>query len=165
MKKTTLVLGLGNTLLSDEAVGIRVIRRLEATSDLAQVRLLDGGTLGFTLAAPIAECPHLIVVDAARMGESAGTVRVFEGSAMDLQLSGKGKSVHEVSLADLMDMARLSDTLPRHRALVGIEPANVDWGETLTPEVQAAVPQAMNLVRALVARWGATAAPVPGSES
>lgn len=151
----TLVLGLGNTLLSDEAVGITVIRRLEAASDLAQARFLDGGTLGFTLASPIAEHPRLIVVDAARMDEPAGTVRIFEGNAMDVQLSGKGKSVHEVSLADLMDMARLSDTLPRQRALVGIEPAVVDWGETLTPPVKAAVPQAMDLVRALVRRWNA----------
>ena len=73
---------------------------------------------------------------------------------MDRQLSGKGKSVHEVSLADLMDMARLSDTLPQRRALVGIEPAEVDWGDALTSTVAAAVPAAMEAVRTLVARWG-----------
>lgn len=155
MNQTTLVLGLGNTLLTDEAVGIEVISRLENAADLSDVRFLDGGTLSFTLAAPIADCPRLIVVDAARMGEPAGTMRVFEGEAMDLQLSGKGKSVHEVSLADLMDMARLSDTLPAHRALVGIEPAEVDWGDALTPSVEAAVYPAMEAVRALIARWNA----------
>ncbi len=72
---------------------------------------------------------------------------------MDQQLSGKGKSVHEVSLADLMDIARLSDTLPWRRALVGIEPAEMGWGDSLTPAVEAAVPQAMDNVRALVERW------------
>jgi len=153
VNESTLILGLGNTLLTDEAAGIEVIRRLEAAADLTSVRFLDGGTLSFTLAAPIADCPRLIVVDAARMGQVPGTVKVFEGEAMDRQLSGKGKSVHEVSLADLMDMARLSDTLPQRRALVGIEPAEMDWGDALTSTVAAAVPAAMDAVRTLVARW------------
>ena len=72
---------------------------------------------------------------------------------MDRQLTGKGKSVHEVSLMDLMDMSRLSGTLPRRRALVGIEPGEIDWGDTLTPAVEAAVPLAIAEVRRLLARW------------
>ena len=159
MTETTLILGLGNSLLSDEGAGVETIRRLEATSDLSGVRLMDGGTLGFSLAAPIADSPRLIVVDAATLNEPPGTVRVFEGGAMDLQLSGKGKSVHEVSLADLMDMARLSGTLPRRRALVGIQPAEIDWGDALTPAVEAAVPKAMEEIHALVARWNANSPP------
>jgi hydrogenase maturation protease len=103
----------------------------------------DGGTLSFTLAGPIAESQRLIVVDAAAMGAPPGTVRVFEGEAMDRQLSLHAKTVHEVSLADLFDIARLTDTLPAHRALVGIEPAVVDWGSELTPPVEAAVAEAM----------------------
>lgn len=159
MTATTLILGIGNTLFADEAVGVEVIRRLEAAGDLEDVVFIDGGTLSFTLAAPIADSPRLIVVDAAILGEPPGTVRVFEGEAMDRQLSGKGKSVHEVSLMDLMDIARLSDTLPEQRALVGVEPQVVDWGDALTPTVEAAVPQAMAAVRELVARWAALAPP------
>jgi hydrogenase maturation protease len=155
---TTLILGIGNTLFADEGVGVEVVRRLEAAGDLEDVAFVDGGTLSFTLAAPIADSPRLIVVDAAILGEPPGTVRVFEGQAMDRQLSGKGKSVHEVSLMDLMDMARFSDTLPEHRALVGIEPAVVDWGDTLTPQIEAAVPQAMAAVRAILTRWDTSAA-------
>lgn len=151
---TTLILGIGNTLMTDEAVGIRVIERLEAEGDLAGALFMDGGTLSFTLAGPIADCPRLIVVDSAAMGTKAGTVRVFENEAMDRQLSGKGTSVHEVSLMDLMDMARLTDSLPSPRALVGIEPAKVDWGNELTAPVAEAVPRAMNQIRALLDRWG-----------
>jgi hydrogenase maturation protease len=158
MPATTLILGIGNTLFADEGVGVEVVRRLEAAGDLEDVAFIDGGTLSFTLAAPIADSPRLIVVDAAILGEPPGTVRVFEGQAMDRQLSGKGKSVHEVSLMDLMDIARFSDTLPEHRALVGIEPAVVDWGDSLTPQVEAAVPQAMAAVRAILTRWDAAAA-------
>jgi hydrogenase maturation protease len=150
---TTLILGIGNTLFRDEGVGVEVIRRLELADDLADVVLIDGGTLSFTLAPAIADSPRLIVVDAAILNAPPGSVRVFEGEAMDQQLSGKGKSVHEVSLMDLMDMARLSGTLPQRRALVGIEPDEVDWGDTLSPAVDAAVPLALAEIRRLLTRW------------
>ena len=154
MTCSTLILGLGNVLLTDEAVGAEVVRRLRAESDPeAPLQFLDGGTLSFTLAVSIAECPRLIVIDAAVMGDAPGSVRVFEGEAMDSQLSRHAKSVHEVSLSDLLDMARLTDSLPARRALVGIEPEIVDWGDCLTPSVEAAVPIAMRRVHELLFRW------------
>ncbi len=160
----TLILGLGNTLLTDEGLGAVVIRRLEAEGGLGDVGLLDGGTLSFTLSGPIADSPRLIVVDAAVMGELPGRVRVFEGEAMDRQLSGIGKSVHEVSLMDLMDMARITDSLPSHRALVGVEPAVVDWGDELSPAVAAAVPEAMARIRNLLRAWDEGAPPITGQD-
>jgi hydrogenase maturation protease len=114
---------------------------------------LDGGTLSFTLSTPISDCPRLIVIDAAVMGDAPGAVRVFENDAMDRQLARHANSVHEVSLGELMDIARLTDTLPERRALIGVEPAVVDWGDTLTPAVEAALPQVLEQVRALLARW------------
>ncbi|MBK8639762.1 MAG: hydrogenase maturation protease [Chromatiaceae bacterium] len=160
----TLILGLGNTLLTDEALGAVVIRCLEAEGGLGDVGLLDGGTLSFTLSGPIADSPRLIVVDAAVMGERPGTVRVFEGEAMDRQLSGIGKSVHEVSLMDLMDMSRITDSLPGHRALVGVEPAVVDWGDELSPAVAAAVPEAMARIRDLLRAWDGGQELIPGQD-
>ncbi len=159
MGESTLILGLGNALLADEGVGIEVVHRLEAElrhrDDLI---FLDGGTLSFTLAAAIADSRRLIVVDAAALGAPPGTVCVFEGSAMDRQLRGAGKSVHEVSLSDLMDIARLTDTLPSRRAIVGIQPNTVDWGDALTPSLAAAVPEAMTAVEDLIARWDSDSA-------
>lgn len=152
--KGTLILGLGNVLLTDEAVGAAVLKALapaaEADPDLT---LYDGGTLSFTLAGPIGDAARLIVVDAAAMGDPPGTVRIFEGEAMDRQLSVHAKSVHEVSLADLFDIARLTDTLPAQRALIGIEPERVDWGDQLSPAVAAAVPEAVSRIDALLQRW------------
>jgi len=152
----TLILGLGNVLLTDEAIGPVVVNRLAAELQGApSLRLMDGGTLSFTLAAAIEECERLIVVDAAALGEPPGSLRVFEGEAMDRQLSRHAKSVHEVSLADLMDMARLTDRIPSRRALIGIEPEIVDWGDGLTPRVEAAVPKAMAEVRRVISEWDA----------
>lgn len=154
MHPPTLILGLGNVLMTDEAVGAEVIKQLQGVLDPGKgYTLMDGGTLSFTLADPIGDCEHLIVVDAAAMGSPPGTVRVFEGTAMDEQLRAPAKSVHEVSLADLMDMVRLTDRLPSMRALVGIEPERIDWGEQLTPAVADAVPRAVAEIQELLARW------------
>jgi hydrogenase maturation protease len=90
------------------------------------------------------------------MGQAPGTVRVLEGEAMDAQLSRHANNVHEVSLADLFDIARLTDSLPPRRALIGVEPERVDWGSELTPAVAAAVPRAVAEIGALLERWQRT---------
>jgi hydrogenase maturation protease len=150
----TLILGLGNVLLADEAAGAAVLRALEPIAEAdPDLTLYDGGTLSFTLAGPIGEAERLIVVDAAAMDDPPGTVRIFEGEAMDRQLSKHAKSVHEVSLADLFDIARLTDTLPAQRALIGIEPEQVDWGDQLSPAVATAVPEAVSRIQTLLQRW------------
>ena len=151
---STLILGLGNVLLTDEAVGAAVLKALEPLARARpEVTLMDGGTLSFTLAGPIGDAAQLVVVDAAKMGQAPGTVRVLEDEAMDAQLSKHANSVHEVSLADLFDIAKLTDSLPARRALIGIEPERVDWGSQLTQAVAAAVPRAVAEIEALIARW------------
>lgn len=152
--RTTLILGIGNNLLTDEGIGIHVVRHLDSHHpDFPAVTYLDGGTLSFTLAEPIAEHDNLIVVDAARFGEPAGTVRCLEGDDMDRYLTGNRASVHEVGLMDLFDISRLSGTFPQHRALIGIEPAEIDWGEFPTPAVAATISTVAETALALATRW------------
>jgi hydrogenase maturation protease len=152
--RTTLILGIGNNLLSDEGVGVHVAWYLhEHHPDTPGVTFLDGGTLSFTLAEPIAGHDNLIVVDAARLGEPAGTVRCLEGEDMDRYLTGNRHSVHEVSLTDLLDIARLSGTLPQHRALIGIEPASLDWGDRPSAAVAGTIAPVAQMALALAARW------------
>ena len=137
-----LVLGIGNTLLTDEGVGIVAMHELEAQyGDREDMEFLDGGTLSFTLAVPISECDALLVIDAAELGAAPGTVRSFEGEAMDVFLGANRKSsVHEVGLLDLMSISLLTGHWPQRRALIGVQPAGVGWGEVLTPDVAAALP-------------------------
>jgi len=150
----TLVLGVGNTLLTDEGAGVHVVELLAREHpDLPGVTYLDGGTLSFTLAGPIEDADVLVVVDAAELGAAPGTVRVFEGEEMDRLLGRAKLSVHEVSLVDLMDIARLTGHLPERRALVGIQPAELGWGDQPSPSVAAAIPQAAAAVVALVRGW------------
>jgi len=151
---TTLILGIGNNLLTDEGVGVHVVRHLEEHhGDEPGVTFLDGGTLSFTLAEPIAEHDNLIVVDAARFGEPAGTIRCLEADEMDRYLTGNRASVHEVGLMDLFDISRLSGTFPEHRALIGVEPESIDWGEFPSAKVAPTVAQVAAMALELARRW------------
>lgn len=155
--KQTLVLGIGNTLLTDEGVGIHVVNCLQNdASSQTDVHYMDGGTLSFTLAEPIESCDQLIVVDASEIKSRPGDVRVFENEDMDHFItSGNKKSVHEVGLVDVMSIAMLAGKLPEKRALVGIQPDSLDWGCEPTVAVQQAIPHACQQVRDLLQRWQA----------
>ena len=150
----TLVLGIGNTLLSDEGIGIHVINYLRQMHPAPEgVTYLDGGTLSFTLASAIEDADHLIVVDAAQIGGPPGSVTCMTGSGMDSFLGTTKRSVHEVGLLDLLDIARLTETLPANRALIGIQPDVIDWGEHPTAAVSSAIPAAAEYIKDLIADW------------
>jgi hydrogenase maturation protease len=152
--KRTLVLGIGNTIMTDEGVGIHVIEHLQKTCpDKDNVSFIDGGTLSFSLAGFLAEHEQLIVVDAARTGGAPGSVVCYEGNEMDRYLTGNRQSVHEVGLTDLLDIARLSDHYPENRALIGIEPESMDWGDEPTANVAPAIPLAADMVMKLISQW------------
>jgi hydrogenase maturation protease len=157
MTARTVVLGIGNTLLGDEGAGVHALHALKARADLldiTDVDYLDGGTLSFTLAVPIGEADRFIVIDAAQLKDKPGTVRLFEGDAMDDFLGHQRKaSVHEVGLIDLMVMARLAGTFPARRALIGIQPEYLDWADAPTPAVAAAIPRACDLALELMEKW------------
>jgi len=159
--RTTLVLGVGNTLLGDEGAGVHAALHLaRAVGDRPGLEFLDGGTLGFTLLPRLEQHDGLIVFDAARLGESPGSVRCFEAAAMDEFLGRPRRSAHEVGLRDLLDMARLAGHLPCRRALVGIEPGPMDWSESPSAEVGEALDHAARVALGLLGRWG-----LPGDEA
>lgn len=154
-RRKTLILGIGNSLLRDEGAGVHAVRMLaQQTIGRDDIELMDGGTLSFTLAAAIEDAAQLIVIDAAQLGGVPGTTQVFEGAAMDSFVGGNRKrSVHEVSLVDLLMIARLADHLPQRRALIGIQPQELDWGERPSAAVAAAIPQACSHALRLVEAW------------
>ena len=147
----TLVLGIGNTLLMDEGAGVHVLEALRKTHPAPEgVTYLDGGTLSFTLAGEVEDADNLIVIDSAQLKREPGAVDCLTNEAMDAFLGACKRSVHEVGLLDLLDIARLTDRLPRRRALVAIQPETIDWGEQPTPAVADAIPLAVNHVVELI---------------
>jgi len=155
MTLKTLVLGIGNTLLTDEGIGVHVLHALESRlANLSDVTLLDGGTLSFTLAGPIEEADALIVVDAANIRSKPGEWSLLEGEEMDAFLmSNRKASVHEVGLTDLRAIAILAGHWPEKRAMLAIQPQTVDWGEHPTPAVAAAIPPACTAIHDLIRDW------------
>ncbi len=153
----TLILGIGNILLQDEGAGVHAIRQLAGlTEQRNDIELMDGGTLSFTLAGAIEDADNLIVIDAAHYDGKPGTTRVFEGERMDDFIGSNRKcSVHEVSLIDLMAVALLTDQLPRHRALIGIQPQTIAWGEMPSPPVAGAIKLACHQALQLIEEWRA----------
>jgi hydrogenase maturation protease len=151
---SALVLGVGNTLMSDDGVGVRLMERLrDLAPALPDIEYLDAGTLSFVLLPQIQACDALLILDATRLGEAPGSMRLLEGEPMDEFLRTARCSVHEVGIRDLLDMARLTGSLPSRRAFLGIEPGETGWGEALSPEVEAALPQGARLARDVLERW------------
>lgn len=155
----TLILGIGNTLLSDEGAGVHALNLFQSYHpDHPNLTYIDGGTLSFTLAAYIEDCDRLIVFDAAELHAPAGTVRTMSGLDMDTFLGAARRSPHEVGLLDLFDIARLTESLPDERALIGIQPDSIEWGMSPTPAVGQALPTAMKEAESLLVQWGQLAA-------
>ena len=155
----TMILGIGNTLLKDEGIGIHLLNYIQAShpqwASCDKIEMIDGGTLSFDLLASIQADQDLIVLDAVNLQQSPGTVYCFEDQAVDEFLSQPGKSVHEVSLQDLFDMSRLIGQLPQKRALIGIQPDIIDWGSDLTQVVHQALPAAASRLEQVLGQWGA----------
>jgi hydrogenase maturation protease len=134
-----LVLGLGNVLLGDDGIGAAVVDALERDYRIpADVRLVEGGTLGLSLLDEIAEARHVILVDAVATDEPPGTlVRLDGGDVMDAVR--ERLSVHQVGVADLLNAARLIGRYPASVVLLGLVPGSLGLGVGRTRAVGAAL--------------------------
>ena len=150
----TLILGVGNLLLSDEGVGLRVVERLVATYDLPKgVQILDGGTLGLDLLYYLEGVENLLIVDAVEMGKEPGTLLRLEGDEVPSFLSIK-MSPHQIGVPDMLFAAKLKDVYPRNVVLWGVQPAALDTGLELSPRVAAQVDVLVGKVVEQLVQWG-----------
>ncbi len=139
-----LVLGLGNILLRDEGVGVRVVEALRERALPAGVELFDGGTAGVDLLDVIADRARVIVVDALAGDVEPGTV--VRLTPADLDRPRQGVSLHDLGVVELLTIARRLGVAPREVVVIGVQPAEVSWGLTLSDELQALVPRIAELV-------------------
>lgn len=145
------VIGIGNTLLGDDGVGVHVVERLRERNLDRPVAFFDGGTLSFSLLEHIESADRLIIVDAAYLDSPPGTVAVFRNAELEHFLTNSRRpSVHEVNLLDVLGAARLRGRLPTEYALVAIEPGVVDWSSEPSPAVARAVDEASERVAELI---------------
>jgi hydrogenase maturation protease len=132
---TTLVLGLGNLVHSDDGLGVHAIQTLREDPRVpSDVVLMDGGTQGLNLLPHISAYQRLLVIDALDVGEAPGTMVRLEGKALD-NLPGK-PSVHQLGFADLMVALELLGELPEEVVLLGVQPLSTEWSAELTAPVR-----------------------------
>jgi hydrogenase maturation protease len=106
--------------------------------DSDEVQVLDGGTGGPDLLYYLEGVSRLIVVDAVEQNKPPGTVVRLVNDQVPAYLSMK-ISPHQVALPDLLVAARLVDLYPEEIIVWGVQPARLEWGTELSPEVAAQV--------------------------
>ncbi len=151
--RAPLVLGLGNLLLRDDAVGLELLEALrrEGAAGSGRVELADGGTQGLALLGVIGGRPALLVLDAVAGGGAPGAVHELTGEqALALRLQ-PGGTAHEGGAGALLATLLLVGELPPWVRIVGVEPAVVRTGIGLSPAVAAALPAALERARAGIA--------------
>ncbi len=134
------VLGVGNILLRDEGVGVRVVEELQRRYVLPeQVQVIDGGTQGLWLMSTIQQADRLIVVDAVLGRGEPGTLYRLEGKDLPKGLRAK-QSAHDSDLVEALNLCSLLDEEPKSVVVVGVEPENIQpFGLELTETVAARV--------------------------
>ncbi|MGD8813588.1 MAG: hydrogenase maturation protease [Anaerolineales bacterium] len=144
---TTLLLGLGNPLLRDDSVGLKVAQLLQPLLvDQPDVTVDVDYWGGLRLMERMIGYDHAIIVDAIITGAQPGTVHVLAPDDMPTQRS---MSAHDVNLSTALAVGREAGAnLPsdEHIMLIGVEAADVQtFDEELSTEVKAALPEAMEI--------------------
>jgi hydrogenase maturation protease len=135
--KPTLIICLGNPLMRDEGIGVRLASELsQRLADNPNAEVLDLGTGGLTIMHAIAGREKVIFVDCALMGETPGQMRRFTPQEV---VSKKIKTRYSVHEGDLLEVLKLSTDMgecPDDIVIFGIEPKQVAPGEGLSEELQ-----------------------------
>ena len=152
--KKTLILGLGNILLGDEGVGVRVVERLLDLYHFPEgTQVMDGGTLALDLMPYVEDADRMVVIDAVDMRAEPGTVVRITDDEVPTFLSVK-VSPHQMGLADILSAARLRGLSPSELVLWGVQPEVMDTTLELSPPVAAQVDVLVDGVLADLSQWG-----------
>ena len=154
-----LVLGLGNILLSDEGVGVRIVEAFDAAHDVHEdVELLDGGTSGMELLDMVADRDCLIVADAVNADGPAGRLIRLEGDDIKVLFETRF-SPHQLGLSDMLAALCLIGKAPRRVVIIGVVPQNLSLGLELSPAAAGGRDAAVTMIVDELTRLGVTPTP------
>ena len=154
MSERIVVLGIGNTILSDEGLGVRALEILkDGYSFQPQIELLDGGTIGIDLLYFVEGADKLLVLDAVSGGKLPGSVYVFEHDEVKKYFRNK-VSMHDIGFQEVMALLELKGKELREIVVMGIEPKVIDIGAELSPEVESAMPDLIDKALSRLESWG-----------
>ena len=151
----TIVLGLGNVLYGDEGIGVRLAERIDRHHAFSpEVDIVDGGTRGFALLPYLEQAEQLLVLDAVDMDLSPGEVTVLEDEAVPRWLVTRKLSLHQTSFAELLALAAFRGTLPDKVIILGVQPADLTYGEPLSPLLEQQLPKLEERCLAILRQLG-----------
>ena len=141
-----LVLGLGNPLRGDDAIGPRVVEELTRRGLPEGVTALDGGAGGLDLLQVLEGWKRVVVIDAADVGREPGQFVRFTPDQVRLAQAADRFSLHHAGLSEVLALAdALGRALPEI-VIFGAQPAGVGWGEGLSPAVETVLPALIDAV-------------------
>jgi len=151
MPDNILILGLGNILMGDEGVGVKVVEYLQGKALPEYVTILDGGTGGFHLLSIIQTYKRVIIIDASIGGKIQEEVKVLKPRfASDFP---KTLSSHEIGLKDLIESAELLGELPEISLItINIRECN-SVGIGISPELEKKFPEIYKTVQRILKTW------------
>ncbi len=144
----TLILGIGNLLLCDEGVGVHVARALQREGLPEDVVALEVGTAFLDALPEIERAGRIIVVDAMQAGHHPGTI--YRVPFADCARPECIASLHGFDLSRVIFLA--GREVAPEAVVIGVEPARIDWGTHLSPEIQEMVPVVIEAVKGEIAR-------------
>ena len=155
-QRRVVVLGVGNLLWADEGFGVRCVEALGEGFDVpSDVAVMDGGTLGLALVPELLDATHVLLFDAVAHRGEPGSLVVARDDEVPLLMGGNKMSLHQVGVNDIFASLELLGHKPEHLTVVGIKPVQLaDYGGSLTEQVRAQIPAALELGIEELRRWG-----------
>ncbi len=145
----TVIIGVGNELLRDEGVGVVVARGLRGERLPEGVTVIEGAVAGLDLIFEMQDADRAIIVDAADMGLSPGSIRILTPEQLEQERLERIASLHQIDLLDVLELGRMTD-VDAEVIIVAIQPAEVAPGAGLSVEVGQVVGEVMAQVKSLL---------------
>jgi len=147
----TLVAGVGNVFLRDDAFGVEVVKPLAQRPRPDGVEIADFGIRGVHLVYELLNgCDLFVLVDAAQRGYEPGTVTVLEVDPADVVPSAPVMDAHDLTPDAIFAMLTSMGGHPGRSLVVACEPADLSAGMGLSDRVQAALPHAVSAVEEIL---------------
>ncbi len=147
------LIGIGNILLSDEGVGVHVVRAIREKYIFSpEIEIIDGGTLGLDLLPYFERFDKVLIVDAVNFSKEPGYVGIIEDNEIPAVLHTK-LSVHHIGLADTLVAAKLMDMKLSKVSLVGIQPQSLDFRLEMTDTVSSKINTLIDLTLKKLKEW------------
>ncbi len=153
MEKTKIV-GIGNTLMTDDGVGVFAVKELARRFEFPEtVELIDGGTKGIELLPYLEGSSRLLFIDAVNFGEAPGYIGEIEKDRIAEYFRTK-LSVHQIALPDMLGAGMLLGSLPEEVHLIGIQPESVELGYGLTETISERLDEFIERIIDKLNSWG-----------